>query len=69
MLQSCVTLPRCKRSSLKYPPCEQGCDCTGNSCKVPGDPTPYEWPELIGVEIMKAKATVERTNPTALASR
>ncbi|PHT57913.1 hypothetical protein CQW23_00276 [Capsicum baccatum] len=49
--------------ALKYPPCQLGCDCVGNACKLPGDPTPYEWPELIGVEIMKAKVTVETTNP------
>ncbi|KAK4728632.1 hypothetical protein R3W88_021620 [Solanum pinnatisectum] len=49
-------------AAIKYPPCDQGCDCTGNGCKQPGDPTPYEWPELIGVEIMQAKAIVENTN-------
>uniref|UniRef100_M1CK84 Serine protease inhibitor, potato inhibitor I-type family protein n=1 Tax=Solanum tuberosum TaxID=4113 RepID=M1CK84_SOLTU len=46
----------------KYPPCEN-CLCTGNTCKSPGETTPYEWPELIGVEIMKAKTIVERSNP------
>ncbi|OIS99575.1 hypothetical protein A4A49_62714 [Nicotiana attenuata] len=45
-----------------YPPC-LNCGCTGNSCKQPGDTIPYEWPELLGVEILKAKAIVERTNP------
>ncbi|KAF3666883.1 hypothetical protein FXO37_10314 [Capsicum annuum] len=49
--------------ALKYPPCELGCDCVGNVCKLAGDTIPYEWPELIGVEIMKAKVTVETTNP------
>ncbi|KAG5593073.1 hypothetical protein H5410_043587 [Solanum commersonii] len=38
-------------AAIKYPPCDQGCDCTGNGCKQPGDPTPYEWPELIELMI------------------
>ncbi|WMV43768.1 hypothetical protein MTR67_037153 [Solanum verrucosum] len=38
-------------ATIKYPPCDQGCDCTGNGCKQPGDPTPYEWPELIELKI------------------
>lgn len=50
-------------AGLKYPPCQLGCDCVGNACREPGDTTIYEWPELIGVEILKAKATVEHTNP------
>ncbi|KAK4339193.1 hypothetical protein RND71_040655 [Anisodus tanguticus] len=50
------------QSKIIYPPCQRG-SCVGNQCKLPGDPYQYEWPELIGVEIIKAKATVERTNP------
>ncbi|OIT28634.1 hypothetical protein A4A49_39563 [Nicotiana attenuata] len=46
----------------KYPPCIS-CGCTGNNCKIPGDPTRYEWPELVELDILPAKATIERTNP------
>lgn len=56
------------QSMVVYPPC-LNCGCTGNSCKQPGDTIPYEWPELIGVEILKAKAIVERTNPFVTVSR
>ncbi|KAF3641096.1 hypothetical protein FXO38_13785 [Capsicum annuum] len=49
-------------TDAKYPPCDI-CDCFGNACKLPGDSAQYEWPELIGVEIMKAKVVVERVNP------
>uniref|UniRef100_A0A3Q7HVK4 Serine protease inhibitor, potato inhibitor I-type family protein n=1 Tax=Solanum lycopersicum TaxID=4081 RepID=A0A3Q7HVK4_SOLLC len=52
--------------SAMYPPCDD-CGCSGNGCKLPGDPTPYEWPELMGVEIMKAKAAVESSNPNVTA--
>ncbi|KAM3200916.1 hypothetical protein P3L10_033279 [Capsicum annuum] len=46
---------------IPYPPCET-CSCTGNECQLPGDPYPYEWPDLVGVEIMQAKYIIERTN-------
>ncbi|KAF3641097.1 hypothetical protein FXO38_13786 [Capsicum annuum] len=48
-------------ADAKYPPCDI-CDWFCNACKLPGDSAQYEWLELIGVEIMKAKAIVERTN-------
>ncbi|WMV43772.1 hypothetical protein MTR67_037157 [Solanum verrucosum] len=50
----------------KYPPCFK-CDCSGDDCRRPGETVPYEWPELIGVEIMKAKVTIENTNPNVTA--
>ncbi|OIS99536.1 hypothetical protein A4A49_27061 [Nicotiana attenuata] len=49
----------------KYPPCIS-CGCTGNTCKAPGDPFRYEWPELVGLDIVSAKATIERTNPSVI---
>ncbi|CAN4077849.1 unnamed protein product [Withania somnifera] len=48
-----------------YPPC-LNCDCTGNRCKKPGDKVPYEWPELVGIEIMKAKVIIESSNPNCI---
>ncbi|OIT06534.1 hypothetical protein A4A49_61514, partial [Nicotiana attenuata] len=50
----------------KYLPCFY-CDCTGNRCKKSGETIPYEWPDLLGVEIMRAKATVESTNSNVTA--
>ncbi|KAH0666829.1 hypothetical protein KY290_028995 [Solanum tuberosum] len=49
-------------AAAKYPPCDV-CWCRGNACRQPGDSTPFEWPELVGVKTMKAKAIVERSNP------
>lgn len=46
---------------IPYPPCDI-CSCTGNACQLPGDPYPYEWPELVGTEIIHAKYIVEHTN-------
>ncbi|KAM3321905.1 hypothetical protein P3S67_003056 [Capsicum chacoense] len=53
-------------SKHPYPPCLD-CTCTGNYCKQPGETVPYEWSELIGTEIHKAKVIVERTNPNVTA--
>ncbi|OIT23136.1 hypothetical protein A4A49_64800, partial [Nicotiana attenuata] len=44
------------------PPCFS-CGCTSDKGKVLGDPTRYEWPKLIGIDIVPAKSTIERTNP------
>ncbi|GAA0164180.1 hypothetical protein Leryth_023467 [Lithospermum erythrorhizon] len=50
-------------NKVSYPPCEH-CNCTGNRCsgEIPG--MKFEWPELIGADEIKAKATITKENPT-----
>ncbi|KAM3343798.1 hypothetical protein P3S68_025888 [Capsicum galapagoense] len=63
-----ISFMRVWASKVPYPPC-LACDCTGNFCKKTGEKIQYKWPELVGVEIKKAKATIERTNPNVTVVR
>ncbi|KAK4708012.1 hypothetical protein R3W88_028937 [Solanum pinnatisectum] len=40
--------------STPYPPCASGGGCDGPNC---------EWPELVGVEVKRAKSIIEQANP------
>ncbi|KAH0711595.1 hypothetical protein KY289_007554 [Solanum tuberosum] len=42
-------------SKTPYPPCESGGVCVGSTCK---------WPELVGVEVKRAKSIIEQANPS-----
>ncbi|KAG5613286.1 hypothetical protein H5410_024567 [Solanum commersonii] len=50
------------QSKTPYPPC-QSCTCTGNQCKHFGFSNQCEWPELVGVDVVKAQTIIESTNP------